>query len=702
MDNSSQQLAGATSGGASERKSLAEKSSNYYRNLHFDTGEGRRTADDCLAASGPSSLCTSKGRPRNGGPQEVEGEGGSEASEQGGGPSQPASQQTNRTTDGQTMMHILKANIGTGVLAMPLAFKNVGLWLGLALVPVIGAICIHCMNILIASHNRLCDRFNFESLDYDQVAGLGLALGPKWARRFAKRAHIVVTTFLMFTQIGFCCVYTLFTVENLQVAMFNLFALDYSTTTYLVAIFPVIGLTSCTSNLKHLARISTLANCLQLFGLSLILFDLLQFHTYHSAFDLQQGQPEVPEFQAQEQFQAQAQEVQAQVQVQQLDSTLSATGGPSALASGQLQLSDGGHLAADLVARPMESQMIQVELGISENILNGLPLFFATAVYAFEGIGVVLPLVKEMEFPERISGPNGVLNTSMSLVALLYMGVGFFGYAKYGQTVAGSITLNLPQNTLNELVRLAFALAIGLSYSLQFYVPWTIVWPLIDECLFYNYRPRVPRDKLTILHKLNRHNHWALSGQAIQEHQRQQALRRQTSCHHQAHPAATSGPLLAHESCPETVQTVQDAQVASVQVIVHDQEQEHEQDHNSLASTLATSYSMSTSCRWPPHAPTNLHLLAATRSARRAAGEPEGAQWAQYGSVEVAQAARQQRRAHKMRDRLQDVAEDARSPLDADSLPDVHWRPPPSSMRGKRKLVRYTVILLTVSFTCKY
>ena len=64
----------------------------------------------------------------------------------------------NRTTDGQTMMHILKANIGTGVLAMPLAFRNVGLWLGLALVPAIGAICIHCMNILIASHNRLWNR----------------------------------------------------------------------------------------------------------------------------------------------------------------------------------------------------------------------------------------------------------------------------------------------------------------------------------------------------------------------------------------------------------------------------------------------------------------------------------------------------------------------------------------------------------------
>ena len=45
-------------------------------------------------------------------------------------------------------------------------------------------------------------------------------------------------------------------------------------------------------------------------------------------------------------------------------------------------------------------------------------------------------------------GWNGVLNTSMILVSCLYIGVGFFGYLKYGDTVAGSITLNLPVDEL--------------------------------------------------------------------------------------------------------------------------------------------------------------------------------------------------------------------------------------------------------------
>ena len=72
------------------------------------------------------------------------------------------------------------------------------------------------------------------------------------------------------------------------------------------------------------------------------------------------------------------------------------------------------------------------------------PLYFGTAIYAFEGIGVVLPLENQMKTPRDMRGWNGVLNTSMTIVTCLYIAVGFFGYLKYGEDVQGSITLNLP------------------------------------------------------------------------------------------------------------------------------------------------------------------------------------------------------------------------------------------------------------------
>lgn len=77
-----------------------------------------------------------------------------------------------------------------------------------------------------------------------------------------------------------------------------------------------------------------------------------------------------------------------------------------------------------------------------------LPLYFGTAIFAFEGIGVVLPLENNMQRPQDFGGLSGVLNTGMVIVASLYTAVGFFGYLKYGEDVKGSITLNLDANSV--------------------------------------------------------------------------------------------------------------------------------------------------------------------------------------------------------------------------------------------------------------
>lgn len=99
--------------------------------------------------------------------------------------------------------------------------------------------------------------------------------------------------------------------------------------------------------------------------------------------------------------------------------------------------------------------------------LQNFPLYFGTVLFALEAIGVVsfflfenfyilnyffvlqmLPLENEMKTPKAFVGTCGVLNQAMSVIVFLYVGMGFFGYLKYGDSIQGSITLNLPQDDM--------------------------------------------------------------------------------------------------------------------------------------------------------------------------------------------------------------------------------------------------------------
>ncbi|KAK4017026.1 hypothetical protein OUZ56_031982 [Daphnia magna] len=112
----------------------------------------------------------------------------------------------------------------------------------------------------------------------------------------------------------------------------------------------------------------------------------------------------------------------------------------------------------------------------------GVSLFFGTVVFSFEGIGLILPIQKDMRHPRDFEGWNGILNVAMILVTCLALAMGFYGYLKYGAEIQGSITLNLPQDEiLARLVKVFMVLAIFGSYTMQFYVPIPILWPVLEK-----------------------------------------------------------------------------------------------------------------------------------------------------------------------------------------------------------------------------
>lgn len=52
-----------------------------------------------------------------------------------------------------SLAHLLKSSLGTGILAMPAAFKNSGLLFGALGTIIVGLICTHCVHILVSTKN---------------------------------------------------------------------------------------------------------------------------------------------------------------------------------------------------------------------------------------------------------------------------------------------------------------------------------------------------------------------------------------------------------------------------------------------------------------------------------------------------------------------------------------------------------------------
>lgn len=80
--------------------------------------------------------------------------------------------------------------------------------------------------------------------------------------------------------------------------------------------------------------------------------------------------------------------------------------------------------------------------------LHSLPLVFGTAIFAFEGISLVLPLQNAMKNPSNFTRFFGVLNVGMVFVTAIYVSFGAIGYWKYGDATEGSLTLNLPTDEM--------------------------------------------------------------------------------------------------------------------------------------------------------------------------------------------------------------------------------------------------------------
>uniref|UniRef100_A0A6I9LJ93 Solute carrier family 36 (proton/amino acid symporter), member 3 n=1 Tax=Peromyscus maniculatus bairdii TaxID=230844 RepID=A0A6I9LJ93_PERMB len=311
----------------------------------------------------------------------------------------------------QIFIHLLKSNIGTGFLGLPLAVKNAGLLVGPISLLAIGVLTVHCMDILLNCASHLTQRLQKSFVSYEETTMYSLETCPNpWLRTHSVWGRYIVSFLLIITQLGFCSVYFMFMADNLQQIVEEAHFTSnvcqprkslvltpvLDARFYMLTILPFLILLVLVQNPQVLSIFSTLATITTLGSLALI-FEYLIQTPRHSSLPL--------------------------------------------VASWKTFL-----------------------------------LFFGTAIFTFEGVGMVLPLKSQMKSPQQFPA---VLYLGMSFVIFLYICLGTLGYMKFGSDTQASITLNLPNCWLYQSVKLMYSVGIFFTYALQFHVPAEIIIPYV-------------------------------------------------------------------------------------------------------------------------------------------------------------------------------------------------------------------------------
>ncbi|CAH1713514.1 proton-coupled amino acid transporter-like protein CG1139 [Aphis gossypii] len=301
------------------------------------------------------------------------------------------------TTNNETLIHLLKGSLGTGILAMPNAFYNSGLLIGTVGTILIGILCTYCLHVLVRSQYLLCKRLRVPILSYPDSMKYALQDGPAFLRFGVPLSAFIVDGFLIVYQLGICCVYIMFIGTSIKQVL-DIYIEPMNERYYMMMILIPLVAIILIRNLKLLAPFSQAANIITFVGLGIVLW----------------------------------------------------------------------YIFTDLP--PINSRPL-----IGEP--RKYTLFVGTTLFALEAVGVVLALENNMKTPASFGGTTGVLNVGMTIITIMYVGMGFFGYVKYGENSAGSVTLNLPNaDILSQAVKLIFAFAIFITYALQAYVPVDIIW----------------------------------------------------------------------------------------------------------------------------------------------------------------------------------------------------------------------------------
>ncbi|XP_037967976.2 proton-coupled amino acid transporter-like protein CG1139 [Plutella xylostella] len=162
-----------------------------------------------------------------------------------------------------SIVHLLKACLGSGILAMPAAFKNSGLLGGSIGTLIAGVVCTHAMKLLVDTSQKVCVDAEKPFLGYADTCGATFKYGPKGLRKYANVFKTLVDFSMAATYIGVMCVYIVFIGSSFKEVL-DPYTVgnQLSIQMYCALTLVPLVLISQIRNLKYLVPFSLLANAL--------------------------------------------------------------------------------------------------------------------------------------------------------------------------------------------------------------------------------------------------------------------------------------------------------------------------------------------------------------------------------------------------------------------------------------------------------
>ncbi|RCN38426.1 transmembrane amino acid transporter protein [Ancylostoma caninum] len=184
-----------------------------------------------------------------------------------------------------SLVNMIRGMIGPGCFAMPMSFKQAGLWGAMCLDFLLGALSTVCMIKLVISAQYLVKLNKCAPLDYGNMAGAAFASSDfKFLRKLEHVARWFVNCCLIFLQFGIASIYYIFVLDHLKEIVDVIWPENgISRDTYFLIVLPAFIALSMVRNIHAMSWICLFGNVLMTISLVIILYKVIVAPHIHTS-----------------------------------------------------------------------------------------------------------------------------------------------------------------------------------------------------------------------------------------------------------------------------------------------------------------------------------------------------------------------------------------------------------------------------------